>query len=408
MKLKHTRLHILHREKDLGKEAKTGVSLHCHTRHSKESLDFIPYYAEKFPIIRNFWHKQNREYQKNDAINPDFTTGYWMPPMTESEVYDIEKQQINQAGLDAIVSLTDHDSIDANLNINQTTANEHAPISMEWTVPFEYGFFHLGVHNLPKDNALEISKQLLDYTFDKENHTNERLHEVFAMLNELPEVLVVLNHPLWDIEMVGKERHKVLLENFLREFRKWIHAFEINGFRSWSENKAVLEMAESLNLPIVTGGDRHGCQPNTVINLTNSKTFSEFVEEVRVDKHTEVVLMPEYKQPLHSRQLNSFAEILKHYPEFPEGRRRWFERVHFDIGDGNGVQPLSNVCFYGGPIWFRIAIGVLALAGNPKLRPLFRLAVKREDRVPRNLEKTEIEIPNTENISQELTSDAVS
>lgn len=408
MKLKHTRLHILHQAKNLGKEAKTGVSLHCHTQHSKESLDFIPFYAEKLPIINYFWRKQNKTYQQDDSINPDFSTGYWMPPMTETEVFDIEKQQINKAGLDAIVSITDHDNIEANLKIGETTPNETAPISMEWTVPFEYGFFHVGVHNLPKNNALEISKQLLDYTFDKENHSNEKLAEVFAMLNDLPETIVVLNHPLWDIEMVGKERHETLLKHFLKEHGKWIHAFEINGFRSWSENKAVLEMAESLNLPIVTGGDRHGCQPNTVINLTNAKTFAEFAEEIRADRHAEVVLMPEYKQPLHSRQLNSFAEILKHYPEFPEGRRRWFDRVHFDIGDGKGVQPLSNNVVYGGPIWFRIAIGVLALAGNRKLRPLFRLAMKREDRVPKNLNKVDFEISDSETLPQELTSDAVS
>lgn len=408
MKLKYTRLQILHRKKNLGKDAKAGVSLHCHTQYSKESLDFIPFYAEKFPIINYFWRKENKGYEKNDAINPDFSTGYWMPPLNEEEVYGIEKQQINEAGLEAIVSLTDHDSIDANLKIGEKTPNESAPISMEWTVPFEYGFFHVGVHNLPKDRALEISKQLLDYTFEKENHTNAKLHEVFAMLNENPEILVVLNHPLWDIEMVGRERHEILLKNFLKEFRKWIHAFEINGFRSWSENKAVLEMAEALGLPIVTGGDRHGCQPNTVINLTNSKTFSEFVEEIRVDKQSEVVLMPEYKQPLHSRQLNSFAEILKFYPEFPEGRRRWFDRVHFDIGDGKGVQPLSNNVVYGGPLWFRCALKVLTMAGSPKLRPIFRLAMKREDRVPKDSENAEFKKPDLGELPGELTSDAVS
>jgi hypothetical protein len=39
---------------------------------------------------------------------------------------------------------------------------------------------------------------------------------------------------------------------FHQEHGRWIHAFEINGFRKWSENKAVLEMAESLGYPTVT------------------------------------------------------------------------------------------------------------------------------------------------------------
>ncbi|MCV4639621.1 hypothetical protein OFB62_30435, partial [Escherichia coli] len=76
------------------------------------------------------------------------------------------------------------------------------------------------------------------------------------MLNEIPQVLIILNHPLWDIEIVGQQRHEILLRNFIKTHGKWIHAFEVNGFRSWSENKAVIELAESLGIPVVTGGDR--------------------------------------------------------------------------------------------------------------------------------------------------------
>ena len=48
----------------------------------------------------------------------------------------------------------------------------------------------------------------------------EALHEMFAMLNEIPDVLVVLNHPLWDIEIVGRERHLELLEMFISRHAK--------------------------------------------------------------------------------------------------------------------------------------------------------------------------------------------
>ncbi len=407
MNLKKTRLHILHKPKDLSKEAKTGVSLHCHTEYSKEMLDFVPHYADKLPIISYFWQKERKKYTEREGRPPDFSTGFWSPPLTPQEVYNLEKKQINEAGLEAVTSVTDHDSIDANLQICRKTANEQAPISLEWTVPFEYGFFHVGVHNLPKENAVELTKKLLDYTFNKENHSNNNLREMFSMLNKMPEVLVILNHPIWDIEMVGKERHALLLKDFLKEHGRWIHAFEINGFRSWSENKAVIEMAEALGYPLVTGGDRHGCKPNTVINLTNSKTFAEFAEEIRVDKRSEVVLMPEYKHPLHSRQLQSFAEILKNYPEFPENRRRWFDRVHFDIGDGFGVRPLSVHWDRGGPTWLRWAVRTLGFFGSPKMRPVFALARKKHDRVPKDAAETKFEIPNLEEISPNLSSDAV-
>ena len=398
MNLKQTRLHILHQPQDLSKEAKTGVSLHCHTEHSKEMLDFVPHYAAKLPIISYFWKKENKKYLKRKGEEIDFSDAYWSPPLTAHEVYKIEKAQINEAGLDAITSITDHDCIEANLQINEHTANEQAPISMEWTVPFEFGFFHVGVHNLPKDRAVELTKMLLDYTFNKENHSIEKLNELFSTLHALPEVLIVLNHPLWDIEIVGKEKHKYLLKNFLKEHGRWVHAFEINGFRSWSENKAVIEMAEALRYPIVTGGDRHGCKPNTVINLTNAKTFAEFAEEIRVDKRSEVVLMPEYKEPLHSRQLQSFAEILKHYPEFPEGRRKWFDRVYFDY-DGVGLRKLSVHWTYGGPKWLQWATWTLGVSGSPRLRPFFRYAMKSADRVPQDASQTKFEIPDLQEVA---------
>ena len=403
MNLKQTRLHILKSAENLAPKAKTGVSLHCHTEHSKEMLDFVPHYAEKLPIISYFWKKERDTYLEKEGKGIDFSTAYWSPPLTAQGVYGIEKDQINNAGLDAMVSISDHDSIDANLRINAET--ESSPISLEWTVPFEYGFFHVGVHNLPKDRAVELTKTLLDYTFNEANHSNEKLREMFSMLNELPGVLVILNHPLWDIEMVGKERHEVLLKDFIREHGRWIHAFEINGFRTWSENKTVIEMAEALGIPIATGGDRHGCKPNTVINLTNAETFEEFVEEIRVDKRSKVVLMPEYRYPLHSRQLQSFSEILKLYPEFPDGRQKWFDRVFFDIGDGEGLRQLSVHWKKGGPTWLRWAIWTLGVLGSPKMRPAFEVARKKRDRVPSDVTRTSFEIPDLSDLTRELTSE---
>ena len=373
-------------------------------------LDFVPHYAEKLPIIATFWRKERDKYQEKAGKKIDFSTAYWSPPLTAHSVYNIEKEQINNAGFDAIVSLTDHDSIDSNLEVNKHHDNSKAPISLEWTVPFDYGFFHVGVHNLPESQAIDITKRLLDVTFVKENHTDEKLTEMFAMLNELPGVLVILNHPLWDIEIVGRERHEALLKEFVKRHGRWIHAFEINGFRSWSENKAVIEMAEALGIPIATGGDRHGCKPNTVINLTNADTFEEFVNEIRVEKRSEVVMMPEYEHPLHSRQLQSFSEILSHYPDFVDGRQKWFERVFFDSGDGNGVRNLASHGWrLGGPKWLRAAIWTLGFLGSPRMRPFFRVARKKRDRLPRDAAKAKFVIPdNLEEISPGIPQESAS
>lgn len=382
MKLKKTRLHILQKAENLRNRASTGISLHCHTQHSRELMDFVPIYAEKLPIVSYYWKRERDNYIEREGRDIDFLTAFWSPPLPPACVYRSEIGQIENTGLDAIVSVTDHDCIDANLAFNDAESDRKFPISLEWTVPYHTGFFHVGVHNLPPSRAVELTRELLDYTFDITKHSGSRLDELFAMLWEIPDVLIVLNHPAWDIEMSGEEAHSALLKSFLRENGRWLHALELNGFRSWSENMLVVAIADEMGFPIVTGGDRHGCKPNTVINLTKSKTFSEFVEEVRVDKHSDVVLMPEYSYPLLSRQLQSFGEILGEYPELPDGRRRWFDRTSFDIGDGRGLRPLSDHWRIGGPKWLRTAIHVLGILGSPRLRPVFAVFRRRIDRVP--------------------------
>lgn len=397
MNSKQTKFYLPKTSAEIKGKAKTGVSLHCHTQYSKEMLDFIPHYAEKLPVISYFWKKEQKRFLEDKDHKIDFKDAFWQPPMSENQVFDIESSQINNMELDAVVSITDHDSIKANLKLNESRPTNVAPISLEWTVPYSFGFFHVGVHNLPKDRAEEITKTLLDYTFSDSPKTKEQLDELFAMLAEIKDLLIVLNHPLWDIELAGKVKHRELLDAFLIDHGKWIHAFEINGFRSWSENKGVVELAETLGIPLVTGGDRHGCQPNTVINLTNAATFSEFAEEVRIGKKTDVLIMPEYKAPLHSRQMQSFSEILKYYPENPSGAQRWFERVHYNLMDGKGVRPVSDHMTRGGPPWLRSAIWFLGFIGQPRLRPLFKMFVKKQDKVPQHINGTIVSIVPAQN-----------
>jgi len=119
--------------------------------------------------------------------------------------------------------------------------------------------------------------------------------------------------------------------------------------------------------------------------------------------------MPEYRYPLHSRQMQSFGEILTHYPNFPDGRKRWFDRVFFDTGDGNGVRPLSSHGWkLGGPKWLRAAIWTLGFLGSPTMRPVFSLLRKRQDRVPTNVEGAKFEIPELDDLGTAIPSDAVS
>ena len=387
MKRISNKFHISSQLERLSEVARTGVSLHCHSMYSMEMLDFIPFYAKKIPWIAGRYMKEEEKYAAREMRKIDFETAYWSPPLTPQQVFDSERQSIEACGLKSIVSITDHDEICGNFEVETNVPGDEMPISLEWTVPFQYGFFHLGIHNLPPDMADEIKKDLLEYTFNKELQNDTRLSELFCLLNELQGVLVILNHPIWDIEMIGQSRHEVLLRDFISIHRQWIHALEVNGFRNWSENQAVINLAHEINLPVVSGGDRHGCQANTVINVTNARTFDDFVCEIREEKRSQVAFLPEYNAPLVSRQLQSFSEILGYLPEAADDRRRWFDRVFFDMADGRGTVSLSNHGWErGGPPWLRFAVATLGLMGNPLIRPMFNLLRKREDVLPKSID----------------------
>jgi hypothetical protein len=213
------------------------------------------------------------------------------------------------------------------------------PVSLEWTAPYGNQSFHLGVHNLPSGNATEWMDTLSDYTA---HPSDKRFTEILRALHDEPNVLVIFNHPLWDLYLIGREKHEFLVNEFLQVNGSYLHALELNGLRNWDENRAVRRLAEQWNMLLISGGDRHGVEPNANINLTNATSFTEFVHEVRREKKSDVLFMPQYAEPWKHRLLQSTLDAIRHYPEFPQGSRTWDERVyHPDI---NGVvRPLSEL-----------------------------------------------------------------
>src|SRR5436190_10430699 len=92
-----------------------------------------------------------------------------------------------------------------------------------------------------------------------------------ALLSEFaahPGVLLVLNHPFWLEEGVSRTDHDHSLPIFLRDCGGWIHAFELNGTPPWPENADAIELARAHSRPVISGGDRHGCEPAACLNLT--------------------------------------------------------------------------------------------------------------------------------------------
>jgi hypothetical protein len=380
MKPLHTRVQT---QEDAGRwprETRAAVSLHCHTQYSKELLSFIPQQAAKIPFVAAMLRSELDRYLSIHGNNLDFAKAWWRPPASPRHVVEIERLQIEKEfGLPAMVSITDHDSIEAGLLLQVLDQSARFPISMEWTAPYEEGFFHLGVHNLPRDRATDIAAELLKYS----NRAPDamRLHDLLVMLDEAPEILTVLNHPFWDIEGIGQNRHSELLGAFLGDYESLIHAFEVNGFRSWKENAAVIRLAEDFGYPAVAGGDRHGLQPNVLLNLTRASSFEEYIAEIREDLHSDVMLMPEYRQSLIARTLEVAADVLSDYSAHSHQSgvsSRWTDRVFADLSNGCGPCPLSQLWPRGGPRWVRWAVWCVRMLGDRRLQPALRMALAQE------------------------------
>src|SRR5260370_16914156 len=91
-----------------------------------------------------------RRWRRLTGINADYARSYWTPPLTPSLAFDLERRQIEEKlQIAGLVSLTDHDDIQAPMLLRTVAASRHIPVSVEWTVPFGATAFHLGIHNLP-------------------------------------------------------------------------------------------------------------------------------------------------------------------------------------------------------------------------------------------------------------------
>ncbi len=235
---------------------------------------------------------------------------------------------------------------------------------MEWTVPFGQAIFHLGVHNLPGAMADGLMANLLEVTrFADESVVLESLAE----LSRMPGVLLVFNHPMWNFNGIPADLFAFELTRFLGRANNCVHAFELNGMRSHRENREVLRLAAAWEQLVVSGGDRHGCEPNAAINLTNAVDFSEFVDEIRNGKQSTVLLMPQYAEPLHWRFYQNFTHVVGEYPGHPEGRRRWDERTFYPNLLGEMV-PLADLWHVGPPGYLKRIFAAAILAANLPVR----------------------------------------
>jgi hypothetical protein len=360
---------------DLGRNHRTAVSLHGHTNRSKESLYFIPKLAERWPMLQAALEKQCGR----ATIPVDFARAYWTPPLTPELAYETEENQIqNVLGLASLISLTDHDNIEAPTLLRTMAETAQIPLALEWSVPFGGTIFHLGVHNLPSGRAQTIVTDLAAYTRDP---CDRRLSELLAMLDQLPDVLVVFNHPLWNQSCTGAQMDGQVLDRFLRRTVKFLHAFEFNAVRSSKENNGVIQLADRWRRPLVSGGDRHGCRPGGALNLTGAESFAEFVCEIRREQRSHVLLMPQYAEPISIRTARTLLDVIRNYPEYPIGSRRWDDRIFHPDATTGSDRPISTL-WNAPPAFVERTFSCIRVLENEAvqqvLRSVFRGAVSSE------------------------------
>jgi hypothetical protein len=366
----------LWREPEAAKNFTMGVSLHSHTNQSQETLDFIAELSKNWGILQPVMRWCENRCHRLTGIRPDYARSYWTPPLTPSLAFDLERGQIeDRLQMPGLVSLTDHDDINAPMLLRSVPSSRHIPVSVEWTVPFAQTAFHLGIHNLPSATGTQWMERLKAFTATPvQTRKPDLLKEMLAELDELPGVLIVFNHPIWDLYRIGNERHNVLVNEFLAVNGQFIHALELNGLRDWKENREVSELAGKWNQLVISGGDRHGIEPNANVNLTRAGSFTEFVHEVRRDRQSHVLFMPQYAEPWKHRILQSTLDAIRDHPHFPEGSRRWDERVYHP--DSRGVmQPLSELWMTGhAPLYIRSVLSAVRLMGAAPLSGGLRMA----------------------------------
>ncbi len=350
---------------ELDKQYVSAVSLHSHTNRSKESLHFIPKFTGKHPILHWALERQARR----STIPVDLVKAYWTPPLPPKVAFEVEKNQIEVVlGLMGLVSLTDHDTIEAPTLLRMVAETKDVPLALEWSVPFGKGIFHLGVHNLPSRRAQELVDDLAAYT---RTPSDSRLSELLAMLDECPEVLIVFNHPLWDLGGLGPQRFRGILDQFLRRNVRFLHGFELNATRSRIENNGVIQLAGLWRRLLVSGGDRHGCEPSAALNLSHAESFCEFVREIRVEQRSHVLIMPQYDEPLTIRTLQAVLDVIREYPEYAPGCRRWDDRVFHPDQTTNMDRPISSL-WKAPPAYIERFFFVVRLLENAPVRRALR------------------------------------
>jgi hypothetical protein len=378
---------------------RTGVSLHSHTSCSEESLKFVHMFVAMLPAAGIVLRRYERGAMKNYGLQLDFERAFWRPPMLPKMAFELEANQIRGMGLEPLVSITDHDTIEAPMLLRTVPSARHIPVSVEWSAPFGDTELHLGIHNLPSSDGTAWMERFARYTAEAEaarsceEEYGARVEamdaQLISMVRELdatPGVLVIFNHPVWDLHKVGETTHRREVVRFIEAAGTAVHALELNGLRHAKENREVMRLARETSHLMISGGDRHGLEPNANVNLTQARNFREFVDEIRIERCSHVLFMEQYAKPWEGRIMQSTLNAVTDFPEFIEGWQRWDERAFHPDQQGN-LRPLRELWGIGrAPLPLLMAIELVKLGRSEFFRNGLSAALRVSDSMPLEME----------------------
>src|SRR5215472_11911880 len=94
-----SKIHLHWDEPPLGARFRTGISLHSHTLHSREGLDFISQAARRAPVLAGALRHGERRYLKIYGVPLDLAKGWWTPPLGPHDAWNLEQSQIKKLSL---------------------------------------------------------------------------------------------------------------------------------------------------------------------------------------------------------------------------------------------------------------------------------------------------------------------
>ena len=181
--------------------------------------------------------------------------------------------------------------------------------------------------------------------------------------------------------------HSAIRDNFVHgdgitlhfgRHRPRIFRIRIHGHttRVWSH--PVPHLSAGCNQLLISGGDRHGCEPNAALNLTKAASFTEFVHQVRKERISHILFMPQYTESRTLRMLQTLLDAIREYPDYSSGCRQWDERV-FHPDHAGVIRPLP-VLWEKPPFYILHFFSVVRLLEKAAVRRALQLTLARPQR----------------------------